>query len=60
MRPLSKWSNITQFDVINGNEDQTVTIPKIKMNSENFYFEHDKHSATNNIKEESNSIKVSI
>ena len=60
MRPLSKWSNVTQFDVTNGNEDQTVTMPKIEMNSENFYFEHDKHPATNNIKEEPNWIKVSI
>ena len=60
MRPLSKWLNVTQFDVTNGNEDQTVTMPKIEMNSENFYFEHDKHPATNNIKEEPNSIKVSI
>ena len=55
MRPLSKWLNVTH-----GNEDQTVTMPKIEMNSENFYFEHDKHPATNNIKEEPKSIKVSI
>ena len=51
---------LAQFDVTNGNEDQTVTMPKIEMNSENFYFEHDKHPATSNIKEEPNCIKVSM
>ena len=60
MRPLSKWSNVTQFDVTNGNEDQTEIMAKIEMNRENFYFEHEKHRATKNIKQEPNSSKVSM
>ena len=59
MRPLSKWSNVTQFDVTNGNEYQTATMTKIEMNQENFYFEHEKHPAKSNIKKEPNSAEVS-